>query len=67
MTRKEQLIADIEQLLNSYEGLSPTTINPELLVFMDEATLISIIDTLLDQKEEAAKPDEAWLEKFKTK
>jgi hypothetical protein len=66
-TRKEQLIEDIEKLLNSYNGVRPTSINPSLLQFMDEDTLVSIIDSLLDQKEENANPDEEWLEKFKTK
>jgi len=66
-TRKEQLIEDIEKLLNSYNGVRPTSINPALLQFMDEDTLVSIIDSLLDQKEENANPDEEWLEKFKTK
>ena len=67
MQRKEQLIKDIQNLLNSYEGISPTSINPALLKFMDEETLLSIIGSLLDQKEENAKADEEWLEKFKTK
>ncbi|MEO1937959.1 MAG: hypothetical protein ABGW85_04905 [Sulfurimonas sp.] len=66
-TRKEQLIEDIEKLLNTYNGVRPTSINPALLQFMDEDTLVSIIDSLLDQKEENANPDEEWLEKFKTK
>ena len=66
-TRKEQLIEDIEKLLNTYNGVRPTSINPALLQFMDENTLVSIIDSLLDQKEENANPDEEWLEKFKTK
>jgi len=67
MDRKEQLIKDIQDLLNSYEGISPTSINPALLEFMDEETLLSIIGSLLDQKEQNAQVDEQWLEKFKTK
>ena len=67
MQRKEQLIQDIQNLLNSYEGIRSTSINPNLLEFMDEETLISIIDSLLNQKEENKEADEAWLEKFKTK
>jgi len=63
--RKEQLIKDIQDLLNSYDGISPTSINPNLLEFMDEETLLSIIGSLLDQKEENAKADSEWLEKFK--
>ena len=63
--RKEQLIKDIQDLLNSYDGISSTSINPNLLEFMDEETLLSIIGSLLDQKEENAKADSEWLEKFK--
>ncbi|MDP2893668.1 MAG: hypothetical protein Q8N78_04800 [Sulfurimonas sp.] len=65
MNRKEQLIADIQNLLNSYEGIHKTSINPNLLEFMDENTLISIIDSLLSQKEDAKESDLEWLEKFK--
>ena len=67
MERKKQLIEDIQNLLNSYEGVRPTSINPDLLKFMDEDTLVSIIDSLLSQKEKNAQADEEWLEKFKTK
>ena len=66
MTKKKQLINDIQNLLNSYEGLSPTSINPELLEFMDEETLKSIIGSLLDQKEDAKESDMKWLEQFKS-
>ncbi len=65
MNRKDQLIDDIQKLLNSYEGVKETVINPSLLEFMDEATLISIIDSLLTQKENAKDSDAQWLEKFK--
>ena len=65
MNRKKQLIADIQNLLNSYEGIHKTSINPSLLEFMDENTLISIIDSLLSQKEDAKESDLEWLEKFK--
>jgi hypothetical protein len=65
--RKKELIKDIEKLLNSYNGVPPTSINPTLIQFMDEDTLVSIIDSLLNQKEQNANPDESWLEKFKTK
>ncbi len=64
-TRKEKLIEDIQNLLNSYRGVNPTFINPDLLEFMDEDTLISIIDSLLLQKEENKESDLEWLEKFK--
>ena len=65
MNRKEQLIADIQNLLNTYEGIHKTSINPNLLEFMDENTLVSIIDSLLSQKEDAKESDLEWLEKFK--
>ena len=67
MSKKEQLIEDIQKLLNSHENISATTINPNLLEFMDEETLISIISSLLDQKEEAKESDIEWLEQFKSK
>ena len=64
-TNKNKLINDIQQLLNTYEGIHKTDINPSLLEFMDEKTLISIIDSLLTQKEAAKESDLEWLEKFK--
>jgi hypothetical protein len=66
MKRKEQLIDDIQDLLNSYDGINKTDINPSLLEFMDEDTLLSIIGSLLDQKEEHKESDIQWLEQFKT-
>lgn len=66
MKKKEQLIKDIQNLLNSYDGVRPTSINPDLLNFMDERTLISIIDSLLTQKEQNSESDVEWLEQFKT-
>jgi len=65
MSTKEQLIIDIQQLLNSHENISTTSINPELLSFMDENTLKSIIGSLLDQKETHLQADNEWLEQFK--
>ena len=65
MTKKEQLIFDIQNLLNTYEGIHKTDINHALLEFMDENTLINIIDSLLTQKENASNIDLEWLEKFK--
>jgi len=67
ISRKEQLIGDIQNLLNSYDGIHPTSLNVDLLKFMDENTLVSIIDSLLDQKEKNLQADEEWLGKFKTK
>jgi hypothetical protein len=66
MDRKDKLINDIQNLLNTYEGIHKTSINPDLLKFMDEGSLLSIIDSLLDQKEASKESDMEWLEKFKT-
>ncbi len=65
MDKKKQLIEDVQNLLNSYDDDNSTVINPSLLEFMDEKTLISIIDNLLTQKESAKEIDTQWLEKFK--
>lgn len=64
-TTKEQLITDIENLLNRYEGLNPTRIDPKLLSFMDKETLIRIIDSLLRQQEHTNESNVEWLEQFK--
>ena len=66
MSTKEELINDIQNLLNTYDGVGKTDINPNLLEFMDQTTLLSIIDSLLAQKEDAKESDLEWLEKFKT-
>lgn len=63
---KEQLINDIQNLLNRYEGLSPTSINPALLEFMDRDTLLSIISSLLKQQENTNENNIEWLQQFKT-
>jgi len=65
MSTKEQLIQDIQNLLNSYDTVSATEINPNLLEFMDEMTLKQIIGSLLDQKETHVCADTEWLEQFK--
>lgn len=62
---KKQLVDDIQNLLNRYEGLKPTRIDPNLLQFMDEATLRSIIDSLLRQQEKTNESNLEWLEQFK--
>jgi hypothetical protein len=62
----EQLINDIESLLNRYEGLAPTSINPSLLGFMDRETLLGIIDSLLKQQENTNENNIEWLQQFKT-
>lgn len=63
---KTALIKDIEQLLNSYEGIAPTRINPELLQFMDEASLKSIIGSLIEQKGKTLENNSEWLQQFKS-
>ncbi|WP_321778330.1 hypothetical protein [Sulfurimonas sp.] len=65
MSKKEQLIKDIQLLLNSYDDENTTDINPNLLKFMDENTLVNIIDSLLKQKEDLLEYNTQWLEKFK--
>ena len=65
MSTKKQLIQDIQNLLNTHEKVTITAINPNLLEFMDEETLKSIIGSLLDQKESASEDDVKWLEQFK--
>ena len=65
MSTKQELIIDIQNLLNSYDNVNSTSINPDLLEFLDEKTLLNIVESLLNQKEEAKKSDLEWLEKFK--
>ena len=65
MNRKTELINDIQNLLNNYNDENTTVIDPNLLEFMDETTLLSIIDTLLTQKEASKETDLEWLETFK--
>ncbi len=64
MTRKDKLITDIQNLLNNYDDINSTQINPALLEFMDEETLLSIINNLLTQKENAKETDIEWLQQF---
>ena len=64
-TAKHQLIKDIEQLLNSYDGLKDSTINTEILEYMDETALKSIIDDLLKRKENVVTSNLEYLEQFK--
>lgn len=65
MNKKVDLIKDIQNLLNNYNDENTTVINPDMLEFMDETTLLSIIDTLLTQKEALKETDLEWLETFK--
>ena len=64
-TEKEKLICDIQNLLNSYEGLSKTTINPLILSYMNEDELKSIISDLLKEKEDTVEKEMQWLQTFK--
>ncbi len=61
----KELITDIQNLLNRYEGLTPTTINPVLLEFMDRETLLQIISSILKQQENTNIDNLEWLEQFK--
>ncbi len=63
---KTKLINDIQKLLNAYSDTTTTSINPELLEFMDETTLKSIIHNILDQQEHVNEDNKEWLEQFKT-
>lgn len=62
---KEQLISDIENILNRYDGIKPTHINPDLLQFMDRHSLLHIINSLLKQQEKTNERNIEWLEQFK--
>jgi hypothetical protein len=62
---KEQLILDIQNMLNRYDGVKQTEINPALLEFMDKETLVRIIESLLKQQETVNKDNIEWLQKFK--
>ena len=62
---KEQLIADIQNLLNRYDDVKETRIDPSLLEFLDRNTLISIIQSLLTQQEKTNESNVEWLEQFK--
>lgn len=62
---KEQLILDIQNMLNRYDGVKQTEINPALLDFMDKETLIHIIESLLKQQETVNEDNIEWLQKFK--
>jgi hypothetical protein len=62
---KYKLIKDIEKLLNSYEDLPPSTINPDLLQYLDESSLKDIISDLLTQKENTVTDNLEYLQQFK--
>lgn len=62
---KEQLINDIQTLLNRYEGVKETYIDPSLMEFLDRKTLLGIIDSILRQQETTNEFNREWLEQFK--
>jgi hypothetical protein len=62
---KQQLINDIQNLLNTYEGTPTTQIDPAILSYMDENDLKKIIEDLLIQKENLVEKNKEWLEQFK--
>ena len=64
-SNKEKLIKDIQQLLNNYDGISITHINPALFEYMDEEDLKNIIADLLRQKEKFLQTETEWLQSFK--
>lgn len=61
----KELINDIQVLLNRYEDVPKTSINPALLEFMDRETLLNIISSLLKQQENTNASNLKWLEQFK--
>jgi len=65
LSTKEELIADIEKLLNSYGDQKPTHINPALLSFLTTEDLKAIIASLIEQKTKAVETNLEWLEQFK--
>jgi hypothetical protein len=62
----KQLINDIQNLLNRYDGLQATSINPVFLEFMDREDLLNIITSLLKQQENVNDDNLEWLQQFKT-
>ncbi|MEA2111172.1 MAG: hypothetical protein U9P71_03885 [Campylobacterota bacterium] len=64
-TTKNELIQDIENLLNSYSDIPQSTINPEILKYMDNSSLKDIINDLLTQKENVNESNIEYLEQFK--
>ncbi len=63
--KKQKLIQDIENLLNSYDGVPQSKINPELFQYMDENSLKDIITDLLTQKDSVVESNLEYLEQFK--
>ena len=60
---KEELLADIERLI-AY-GEEKTTINPDLLAYLDIEMLLSTKKKLLERVGKLSEEDKVWLEQFK--
>jgi len=61
---KEILLAEIEKLIR-YDNSDKQTINPALLAYLDEASLIAIKKKLLERVGTLSEEDKAWLQQFK--
>ena len=61
---KEILLAEIEKLIR-YDNSDEQTINPALLAYLDEASLIAIKKKLLERVGTLSEEDKAWLQQFK--
>jgi len=61
---KEELLADIEKLIR-YDKSDKQTINPALLDYLDELSLISIKKKLLERVGTLSEEDKEWLQQFK--
>lgn len=66
MQDKKKLIKDIQDLLNSHDGIKDSVINVNMLEFMDKESLISIVGLLLDKKESIVTDNIDWLNSFKS-
>lgn len=60
---KEELLADIEKLI-AY-GREETTINPDLLAYLEIDDLISTKKKLLERVGTLSEEDKEWLQQFK--
>ncbi|EIF50341.1 MULTISPECIES: hypothetical protein [Sulfurovum] len=60
---KEELLADIEKLI-AY-GREETTINPDLLAYLEINDLISTKKKLLERVGTLSEEDKEWLQQFK--
>ena len=60
----EKLLADIEKLI-AY-GREKSTINPDLLAYLEIEDLINTKKKLLERVGKLSEEDKVWLEQFKT-